>query len=126
MWPLCQYSQSLSGHLLWSVSTKCLAHFDCLQCKPRFVKTTEHAREQEIDWVMDVNFMGVVRCTKAVLPHMRKARSGHIINVTSVGGLIGQPFNEFYCAYYRNISVMHKTEPPQKGYTKHPMQSLMW
>jgi short-subunit dehydrogenase len=63
-----------------------------------FVKTTEHASEQEIDWVMDVNYMGVVRCTKAVLPHMRKARSGHIINVTSVGGLIGQPFNEFYCA----------------------------
>lgn len=63
-----------------------------------FVKTTEHATESEIDWVMDVNYMGVVRCTKAVLPYMRKARSGHIINVTSVGGLVGQPFNEFYCA----------------------------
>ncbi len=63
-----------------------------------FVKTTEHATEKEMDWVMDVNYMGVVRCTKAVLPHMRAARSGHIINVTSVGGLVGQPFNEFYCA----------------------------
>ncbi|MBU3002408.1 SDR family oxidoreductase [Paraglaciecola arctica] len=63
-----------------------------------FVKTTEHATESEIDWVMDVNYMGVVRCTKAVLPYMRKARSGHVINVTSVGGLVGQPFNEFYCA----------------------------
>jgi NAD(P)-dependent dehydrogenase (short-subunit alcohol dehydrogenase family) len=29
---------------------------------------------------------------------MRKARSGHIINITSVGGLVGQSFNEFYCA----------------------------
>jgi NAD(P)-dependent dehydrogenase (short-subunit alcohol dehydrogenase family) len=63
-----------------------------------FVKTTEHASEEEIAWVMDVNYMGVVRCTKAVLPHMRKARSGHIINITSVGGLVGQSFNEFYCA----------------------------
>ena len=63
-----------------------------------FVKTTEHASEAEIDWVMDVNYMGVVRCTKAVLPHMRKSRSGHIINITSVGGLVGQSFNEFYCA----------------------------
>lgn len=63
-----------------------------------FVKTTEHASEDEIDWVMDVNYKGVVRCTKAVLPHMRQVRSGHIINVTSIGGLVGQPFNEFYCA----------------------------
>lgn len=63
-----------------------------------FVRTTEQATEAEIDWVMDVNFNGVVRCTKAVLPHMRSQRSGHIINITSVGGLVGQPFNEFYCA----------------------------
>lgn len=62
-----------------------------------FVRTTEQATEAEIQWVMDVNFMGVVRCTKAVIAHMREKRSGHIINVTSVGGLVGQPFNEFYC-----------------------------
>lgn len=62
------------------------------------VRTTEHATEEDIDWVMDVNFNGVVRCIKAVLPHMRQSKSGHIINITSVGGLVGQPFNEFYCA----------------------------
>ena len=63
-----------------------------------FVRTTEQASEADINWVMDVNFMGVVRCTKAVLPAMRKARSGHVITVSSVGGLVGQPFNEIYCA----------------------------
>ena len=63
-----------------------------------FIKTTEQADESEIDQVMNTNYMGVVRTTKAVLPHMRKARSGHIINVSSVGGLVGQPFNEIYCA----------------------------
>ncbi len=63
-----------------------------------FVRTTEQASEAEIDWVMDVNFLGVVRCTKAVIPHMRQARAGHVIAITSVGGLVGQPFNEFYCA----------------------------
>ena len=46
---------------------------------------------------MDVNFMGVVRCTKAVIGEMRKARSGHIVTISSVGGLVGQPFNEIYC-----------------------------
>lgn len=63
-----------------------------------FVRTTEQASEEDINWVMDVNFMGVVRCTKAVIPHMRKARSGHVLTISSVGGLVGQPFNEIYCA----------------------------
>ena len=63
-----------------------------------YVRTTEQASENDINWVMDVNFMGVVRCTKAVMPHMREARSGHVINISSVGGLVGQPFNEIYCA----------------------------
>lgn len=63
-----------------------------------FIRTTEQATEPEIQQVMDVNFMGVVRCTKAVMPHMRKQKSGHILNISSIGGLVGQPFNEFYCA----------------------------
>ncbi|WP_299951879.1 SDR family oxidoreductase [uncultured Ruegeria sp.] len=63
-----------------------------------FVRTTEQASEEDVAWVMDVNFMGVVRCTKAVMPHMRAARSGHVITISSVGGLVGQPFNEIYCA----------------------------
>ncbi|MEO1083619.1 MAG: SDR family NAD(P)-dependent oxidoreductase, partial [Acidobacteriota bacterium] len=63
-----------------------------------FVRTTEQASEDDIQWIMDVNFMGVVRCTKAVLPSMRKARSGHVVTISSVGGLVGQPFNEIYCA----------------------------
>ncbi|HHF0525054.1 TPA: SDR family oxidoreductase [Legionella anisa] len=63
-----------------------------------FVETTEKASEEKINQVMNINFMGVVRTTKAVLPAMRQAKSGQIINITSVGGLIGQPFNEIYCA----------------------------
>ena len=63
-----------------------------------FIRTTEQASEAEVEQVLDLNFKSVVRCTKAVLPHMRKARQGHVVNITSVGGLVGQPFNEFYCA----------------------------
>ncbi|REG87174.1 short-subunit dehydrogenase [Winogradskyella sediminis] len=62
-----------------------------------FAKTTEQATEAEIKWVTDVNYLGVVFCTQAVLPYMRKQKSGQIISVTSVGGLVGQPFNELYC-----------------------------
>ena len=62
-----------------------------------FAKTTEQASEEEIRWVTDVNYHGVVFCTQAVLPYMRKQKSGQIISITSVGGLVGQPFNELYC-----------------------------
>lgn len=63
-----------------------------------YIRTSEQATEAEIEQVMNLNFMGVVRCTKAVLPHMRQKRAGHIVNISSVGGLVGQPFNEIYCA----------------------------
>lgn len=62
-----------------------------------FARTLEQSSEKEMHWVTDVNYLGVVRTTKAVLPYMRKAQSGHIVNITSVGGLVGQPFNELYC-----------------------------
>jgi len=62
-----------------------------------FAKTTEQASEEEIRWVTEVNYHGVVFCTQAVLPHMRKQKDGQIISITSVGGLVGQPFNELYC-----------------------------
>lgn len=62
-----------------------------------FAKTTEQSSIEEIKWVTDVNYLGVIYCTKAVLPYMRKQKFGQIISVTSVGGLVGQPFNELYC-----------------------------
>lgn len=62
-----------------------------------FAKTTEQATEEEIRWVTEVNYHGVIFCTQAVLPFMRKQKSGQIITITSVGGLVGQPFNELYC-----------------------------
>ncbi|MEV4055509.1 SDR family oxidoreductase [Amycolatopsis sp. NPDC049688] len=46
---------------------------------------------------MEVNFFGVAEATKAALPALR-ASGGRLITVTSVGGVIGQPFNEAYCA----------------------------
>lgn len=46
---------------------------------------------------MEVNFFGVVALTRAAMPHLR-ASGGRLVTVSSVGGAVGQPFNEAYCA----------------------------
>ena len=52
----------------------------------------------ELRLQMETNFFGQVAVTKAVLPTMRKQNSGHIIIVSSILGLIGQPMVSSYCA----------------------------
>ena len=47
---------------------------------------------------METNFNGTVHILQAVLPHMRKQSQGTIINVSSIGGLMGLPFQPFYSA----------------------------
>lgn len=63
-----------------------------------FLGSVEQTGDDDLRRTMETNFFGVWNMTKAVLPHMRAAGSGRIISVTSVGGLLGQPFNEAYCA----------------------------
>lgn len=46
----------------------------------------------------ETNFFGMLRVCHAVLPHMRARRCGTIINVSSIAGVIGVPFNGLYCA----------------------------
>ncbi len=58
----------------------------------------ELATEEEIDLQMGTNFMGCVNMCQAVLPYMRKQRSGKIINLSSIGGLMGLPYQGFYSA----------------------------
>jgi NAD(P)-dependent dehydrogenase (short-subunit alcohol dehydrogenase family) len=60
-----------------------------------FIEETalEHARD-----IFETNFWGTVRVTNAVLPGMRKRRSGQIINVGSLAGLMGVPGQGFYSA----------------------------
>lgn len=60
--------------------------------------TMEQTPMGDLRDVMETNFFGVWRVVQAVFPSMRQAGTGRIITVTSVGGLIGQPFNDAYCA----------------------------
>jgi short-subunit dehydrogenase len=53
---------------------------------------------EHFEEMMDVNYLGTVRCTKAVLPHMLKAGSGHIVNIASMAGKIGTAKSTGYSA----------------------------
>ena len=48
--------------------------------------------------IFDTNFFGIVRMTRAVLPHMRKQGTGRIINIGSVLGLLPMPYGALYAA----------------------------
>ncbi len=52
----------------------------------------------DFDWLMNINFWGVVNGCKAFLPHMKARSSGHIVNMSSLFGLIAVPGQSAYCA----------------------------
>jgi NAD(P)-dependent dehydrogenase (short-subunit alcohol dehydrogenase family) len=55
--------------------------------------TVDEARRQ-----FETNFFGMHRVCRAVLPQMRGQRSGRIVNMSSLGGLVSVPFQAMYCA----------------------------
>jgi NAD(P)-dependent dehydrogenase (short-subunit alcohol dehydrogenase family) len=58
----------------------------------------EESEDKEVRRMFDINVFGLSNMTKAVLPFMRKQKSGHIINIASIGGLVGFPGVGFYNA----------------------------
>lgn len=60
--------------------------------------TVEGASYDELEWIMNINFWGVVYGTKEFLPYIKKTKDGHIINISSLFGLISQPTQSAYNA----------------------------
>jgi butyryl-CoA dehydrogenase len=60
--------------------------------------TIEAMSYEDFEWLMNINFWGVVHGTKAFLPHLKASGEGHIINVSSVFGLISVPSQAAYNA----------------------------
>jgi butyryl-CoA dehydrogenase len=60
--------------------------------------TVEAMSYEDFEWLMNINFWGVVYGTKAFLPHLKQSGEGHIVNVSSVFGLISVPSQSAYNA----------------------------
>ena len=58
----------------------------------------EESDEAEVRRMFEINFFGLSRMTRAVLPGMRKRREGHIVNISSIGGLRSFPTLAYYHA----------------------------
>jgi NAD(P)-dependent dehydrogenase (short-subunit alcohol dehydrogenase family) len=57
----------------------------------------EHSLE-DWEWIVGINFWGVVYGCKFFLPHLKQADEAHIVNLSSVFGLLGVPAQSSYCA----------------------------
>jgi NAD(P)-dependent dehydrogenase (short-subunit alcohol dehydrogenase family) len=60
--------------------------------------TFEQVAEEDFDWLMEINFWGVVRMTRAFLPLLRSSDQARIVNVSSIFGIIAPPGQTAYCA----------------------------
>ena len=56
----------------------------------------EEVSDDEFETMFQTNIYGLIHTTRAFLPHLRERRSGHIFNLSSIGGLIGSPGWGFY------------------------------
>ncbi|OBF66656.1 short-chain dehydrogenase/reductase [Mycobacterium sp. 852002-51971_SCH5477799-a] len=61
-----------------------------------YLSSVEEGEDAEVRKLFDVNYFGAVDMIKAVLPAMRARGSGHIINISSMTGLVANPPNAYY------------------------------
>jgi NAD(P)-dependent dehydrogenase (short-subunit alcohol dehydrogenase family) len=63
-----------------------------------YLAAQEEGDEAEVRAMFETNVFGLIAMTRAVLPGMRARRQGHIVNISSVGGLVGFPGSGYYNA----------------------------
>jgi short-subunit dehydrogenase len=54
--------------------------------------------QTQMEWLMNINFWGVVHSTRAFLPHLSRQREAHIVNISSIFGIIAPPGQTAYSA----------------------------
>ncbi len=92
-------------------------HIDILVNNAGITRDNLLMRMNEADWdlVMDINLKGTFLCTKACVKPMMKQRSGKIINIASVIGLMGNPGQANYAASKGGVISFTKTMAKELG-----------
>jgi NADP-dependent 3-hydroxy acid dehydrogenase YdfG len=78
------------------------------------VSTAEEDTYENLEWLMGINFWGVVHGTRAFLPLLRRAEQGHLVNLSSIFGLIAVPTQSAY----------HAAKFAVRGYTEALRQEM--
>ena len=60
--------------------------------------TFAEVEQAQMEWLININFWGVVHGTRAFLPHLSSQRAAHIVNLSSIFGIIAPPGQTAYCA----------------------------
>jgi short-subunit dehydrogenase len=84
--------------------------------------------QTQMEWLININFWGVVHGTRAFLPHLSQQREAHIVNLSSIFGIISPPGQTAYCAAKFAVrgfseSLRHElkmAESPVKVLVVHP------
>jgi NAD(P)-dependent dehydrogenase (short-subunit alcohol dehydrogenase family) len=63
-----------------------------------YIAAIEEGEDEEVRTLFETNVFGLVAMTRAVLPGMRQRGRGHVVNISSIGGLIGNPGSGYYAA----------------------------
>ncbi|PLT44948.1 Short-chain dehydrogenase/reductase SDR [Paenibacillus pasadenensis] len=73
---------------------------DALFCNAGYgmLRTLEQADMEDVRRLFETNVFGVMSTIRAALPLLKRSDNGYVLVTSSVGGLVGQPFNELYCS----------------------------
>jgi len=93
-------TQEDPAHIVAAATVKRFGRIDVLVNNAGFglLGAVEEATGEEIERLYRTNVFGLLAVTRAVLPHMRAQRSGHILNISSVGGYQSGPGFGVYCS----------------------------
>ena len=82
----------------------------------------EEVAYEDFEWVMDVDFWGVVQGTKEFLPHLIASGDGHVVNISSLFGLLGMPGQTAYNAAKFGVRGFTEALRQEMIIARHPVK----
>jgi NAD(P)-dependent dehydrogenase (short-subunit alcohol dehydrogenase family) len=82
----------------------------------------EEMSYEQFEWVMGINFWGVVSGTKEFLPHLIESGDGHLVNISSLFGLMGMPGQSAYNASKFGVRGFTEALRQEMLVAGHPVQ----